>query len=873
MFTFNSRKSRTRVSSVIKSASDGFATNPAFEEDLAAASQQAKQIVENATQVTQQRSDIKHRPSIVGFYVLDDHVPHTDEYPGLAKGHIHLVPSDADGDGVEDRDEIGRQELKTYIRVMEGKVASGEYTKEHWPMAKFSDKPRVTRWMRKSGMTHIPIYLSKDIASRINQNRASFTLYTNYKEMRSALTKAAEAGYVFPSATSDINNPNMRILTRQNGLQEAINGFYTNETPTLDSDLGAEYCAGCGNKRDKHRDGSANHEFIPGVIPGTGGSFIDGNTERSRLSPLRQFPEPTDISALSYRQKTGRDYSTDWQYDQDNSVGMVNISDQPQFHERYYNHKTLTLLGGEQTIGVEARPAHMNKKCGTCRGSAKINSAREGVAINDQAVPGFVTAKMVTDPVTGELTLEANHNSDEADWAIRGTQDNVCPDCDPRRFKPSELAEMGGGTLSAEQVFKMMEEKPGYLFTPAKPAGVNPENRMAYQTVQHIPGNPVTVHTVEPTNAVARQMPDQSCSNCHGSTAHQQDGKPCDCTVANPSNSIDLDNPVPIPGMPLSLTEDGNMRVPVPLMEKIINESHAKVHRQVFGEGSDPRTTEKFKITRIGRVTGIPDVENEKIITDDEYRKGSFLLRPFRDTAGKKRGITRLRGRLGVFSHFVNGDGSRALSEDEQQRTSSILTNGVFFSQSDKAQHAAKYKEIMSGPNAKELGPAQMLKYTTDWLRENITRMSPSAGADKPPITRGTIPLQENLRQVHAAELAQASNMERFAGIHEDVMPNVAHINRKINQLKSQGVLRSDDHELTNYLRNIYGATSDIVNDLYSSAGGGLLDEKSDRLNHSVAQLAGHIAQNYGKSSLNAVMPDVLNMTFPYLPQSSRLTR
>ena len=126
--------------------------------------------------------------------------------------------------------------------------------------------------------------------------------------MRSALTKAAEAGYVFPSATSGINNANMRILTRQNGLQEAMDGFYTNETPTLDSDLGAEYCAGCGNKRDKHRDGSANHEFIPGVIPGTGGRFIDGNTERSRLSPLRQFPEPTDISALSYRQKTGRDY-------------------------------------------------------------------------------------------------------------------------------------------------------------------------------------------------------------------------------------------------------------------------------------------------------------------------------------------------------------------------------------------------------------------------------------------------------------------------------------------------------------------------------------------------------------------------------------
>lgn len=870
MITFNSKKS-IRVTAAL---STGPAEFPVFQrpgeiEQTQGVTQQAKQLLTNVGEITRQKTEKQKKESPYGVFDLDAYQEHSSDRPGSVGGSVRVISSDMDGDRATDRDELGRPTARTLRDNLNSLVRSGEYTVMDHPMSALGGLPRVQNWLKAVGKSSLPVYIHKDHKAMIDAAHEPFVKYVQQENLNKNLAAAAASGRVFTSDTiKDVDDPSMRILSDPDGAGKAIRAFYTDQAQPLANPVtGVDYCSGCGSHRDNH-DKSTCRNFLPMVVPDGSGGYMDGNEYRSSQSPLRTLPEASNDS-LSFAQFGTSEHDAPELFhqratDQKNSEPRTVITDSTPWFQRIFNIKSRYTSGHLPGKTLSAMKSKL-RPCSSCNSTGKMNEARSGAFWAPEMLEGMHAYEPVTDPATGEKTLQKVSGHNTNDWAMRGTSPNICPTCDPRNVSDDDLDAFADhfptthGKLTADHVYNMLVENPGMVMAKGKPERPRTEG-FIHQRVDQQPANPIISVSSPSTGAgLAYGQPDSSCKTCSGDKNYRKDGKPCGCSVADPSH-FSLDNPVAPPGSPDYIADDGSLHLPPKIVSDIISEA--------YPDGT--RSSNIFKLT----------VQNsERTIPNDQLSSptAEFFSKEHKDSRDRKRGIARSKGRFGIWSSWVRSDGKAALDDEQQDRVIASMPSGVVMSPADKEEMKRRKVEIKSSPNAKERGASDQLSVAIDFLRRNIDRLPPTAGAN-PPIPSRAIRVPSSMVHVDPAMIAKGDidlDGPAFGGAHPFVAPHIARIEKQARSLKRRKLISDDDATFGDHLQKIYGLSSDAARRMqdYGALSVSTPEKNgvSDQLFAQVYDMTNHLVNHYGKDVARSIMSPVADMVGPYLPRGNKL--
>lgn len=873
MFIFNSKKNVKLA--VSNSSLPDIPERPGNTRQNTSVPEQAGQLLNNVAEITKQRkrNATKERPYAI--FVMDGYQHHDDNTPGFVNGSYQVVSSDVDGDGVEDRDELGRPIAKTLRDHLDRAVDRGEYIRDSLPYSLLSSVPRVQKWLSGIKASSLPVYIHKDHHRMVNQLSQKSTIqYIDEERLRKNLAASAAQGQVFTSdKIKDIDNISMRKLHDPDGGTKGLISFFTDQQlPIANQVIGLDHCV-CGSHRDNHGTGACR-TFLPMVVPDGNGGYMDGNEYRSRKSPLRVRP-PADNDNMSLRRVIGdRGPSTIPDYDQDNQQLRVLITDSVPHFQRIYNIPSKILnsimLPPEKTAWIKSKL----KLCTTCNGKAVLHEARSGTLTNDEMLGGMHTYQPVTNPITGKKTLQPVGSEIIKDWAMRGTEDDVCPDCDPDNFSREELEEYAEnypsttGKLTADEVRQELVNNPGRTLAPGK-GKITKTQGFLNQMVDQRPRNPV--YKVDAPSAgagIAYGAPDPNCTTCGGAHHHREGGKPCDCRIADPS-VFDIDNPVAPPGSPDFINKDGSLSIDPTVVMNIMNEaSKAKQQTLLPKERTD---------TSAVKLLSNPLMPGERIIPNAEASSpvASFFRKKHKDP--ERPYLNRGRGTFGMWSNWILGNGKPALDDTQQQNVISSMPSGPVITAADKENFKLIRAEIKSGANAKECGASQQLKAVVDFLRTNADSLAPAAGST-PPIPSGAARMPSFMMHVDPVMIADGDvdvDSPAFGGAHHHIAPHIARIEQQMRSLKRNKLLDKDDHQFDQHLQNIYGLASTAANnfDNWGTANTEQHKTVSEDLLSSVKDMTTHLLNRYGEDGsqrLQMIMPSVVSMVHPYLPDDSK---
>jgi len=825
------------------------------------ATSQAEQLLKNVGEITQQKREQKLKQAPYGVFDLNSYQPHTSASPGSFGGNIRVITSDMDGDGKLDIDEVGRPKAAAYRQSLDNLVESGKYTIMDHPMSELAGEPRVQKFLRANGMSSLPVYVSSEHKNMLDRMFQPFTRHVNEEELHKNLAAAAAAGHEFTSdSIRDVDDPAMRMLIEPNPLTTAVQSFYSEKPQTLNTTrTGVDYCV-CGQHRNNHSNTSCRN-FLPITVADSSGNYVNGNQYRASQSPLRAMPgmqEDTLQHALEgvYREDHP-DIFVSNEADPAKHVPMVFISDQTPFNQRINNKLTLTLNRKAQSTTLAAIGSDF-VKCTACDATGKIHQARVGVLDNPTMLDGMHGYEDDIDPETGELTLKQTSGKNANEWASRGTSPNICPVCDHRNVSESDVQEFiknyRKGNITPEEVVESLRQNPGKKLRVGKPKRTR-DVAFVRQMIDHQPGNPVYLAGAVPDDAgVAYGKPDPNCTTCGGSHEHRDDGKPCDCRIADPSH-LDVNNPVAIPGTQQEpIDEEGNLHVPLELLRGIYK-SQGKEAPDLFKEYR---------------------ANSEKILPNEQLSSGKpeFIVTENNNAADRKRGIQRFRGKFGTWSSWVLSNGKPALNDQQQNSVAASIPSGVVMSPDQREQFKKIRAQINSSPNAKECAHSEQLSAISTFLQNSLDNLAPTAGA-LPDIPSRAIRMPNRLKYVAQKFLSSPDvdiDSPAFIGYHEFVLPHIAGIEDKVNKLKKRNIINPSDEHFNKLLKNIYEGSSQSARDMHNfgsisvDSGG-----TSSVLFKNAVGLAQHVAKTYGEDTAKIVMRPIAEMVSPYIQSTNKM--
>jgi hypothetical protein len=859
---FNSR-------TLIRIASDqGESSLPEFVRPVQTAQQQgatsqAEQLLKNVGEITQQKREQKIKQAPFGVFDLNSYQPHTSTSPGSVGGKIRIITSDMDGDGELDIDEVGRPKAAAYRQSLDDLVNSGKYTVMDHPMSELAGEPRVQRFLKAAGMSSLPVYISAEHKKMVDKTFKPFLRYVHEEELHKNLAAASAAGHEFVSdSIRDIDDPAMRMLIESNPLTSSVQGFYSDKPQTLNTTkTGVDYCV-CGQHRNNHSNTSCRN-FLPITVADSSGNYVNGNQYRASQSPLRAMPsmqEDTLQHALEgVYHEDHPDMFVSNEADPAKHIPTVFISDQTPFNQRIINKLTLTLNRKSQSKTLKAIGSQL-VNCTACNASGKINQARSGVLDNPSMIVGMHGYEDDIDPDTGELTLKKVSGRNVNEWASRGTAPNVCPVCDHRNVSENDVQEYINnykGVITPGEVIETLKQNPGKKLRIGKPSRVR-DIGFVRQMVDHQPGNPVYLSSSTMDDAgIAYGKPDPKCNTCGGSNEHRDDGKPCDCRIADPSH-MDIDNPVAIPGAQQEpIDKDGNIHVPLELLRGIYK-----------SQGKE--APDLFKEQRVASEHILP---NENLVSS----RPDFFVTENNSATDRKVGIQRFKGKHGSWSSWVLSDGKPALNDQQQNSVAACIPSGIVISPDQREQFKKIRSQINSSPNAKECSHSEQLSAISSFLQNSLDSLAPTAGA-RPDIPSRAIRMPNRLKYVATKFLSSPDvdlDSPAFVGYHEYVLPHIAGIEDKVNKLKKRNIIRPEDEQFNGLLKSIYEASSKSAQGMqdFGSLSVDTADSPgtSSMLFKNAIKLAQHVSSNYGEDTAKLVMQPIAEMVAPYIKSSNKI--
>lgn len=840
---------------------------PAQINQEAATLAQAAGTVQQTVEVTKRRRKEKYEEAPYGIFQLTEHEPHTSASPGKINGAIHVVTSDVDGDGILDRDELGQPKASTLRKRLERGVESGEYSVMQYPYLSLSGLPRVQKFMRKHGLRTLPTYVHRSHQDAIGTSHDHTVTQIDRENLTNQLAAAAKAGKVFFPSRKDINDPLKRMMVEDDGFLTAIAAHFTDQKPsTNDIDARQHHCV-CGTHRDNH-DRATCSTFLPMMVRDESGNLVDGNTYRSERSPLR-VPVTADGSSATLARlgATGIDKP---EPDRANAEQRVLVTTQTPWRQRLMNvrvrsRRQKSLPDVSMTAARDPRLVD----CKTCSGTTGLYEAAEGMLWSKEMLSGMHTYVPVIDPVTGKKSLEKQTVPAHASWAVRGTPDNVCPDCDHRNITEEELEAIassvptGHAPMTADQVYTNLINNPGKVYK----LGVQsvPTTRGFVRQEQAVrSGNPIIRVDSPVSGGIAYGAPKSDCKVCDGNHDYRKDGMPCDCSIGDPSK-FSSDNPVLPPGSPDIITPTGDILINPMVLREIIKEHHEKTQKSLFGDVlTDPVTIVDHDMA-----------QGERFIPNDQItgkEKNQFATTAERD---KKYNDVRRKGNFGTGTSIIGSDGKPLLSDDQQKSAESLMSPGIVITEADSKMLREERKRIMSSPNAAERGVSDQARFVINFLSNNIDRL-PSAAGTPPPTPVGAKAIPQNMDYVDPTLIAGGDIDVRspmYSAMNKSIMPHVARIQSKVAGLKKQGLL---DPEIDADLQGIFNIASQAA-DQWENLGAVSVGTPgspgyADQLISGIQQLSqNHInRRGAGKASqLNTILPEIKEMIHPYLPEES----
>ena len=785
------------------------------------------------TTVRKNRNQVQRMANIEAPFAtfhMDDFAPHGNNNPGFARGKFHTWTSDMDGDGSEDLDDLGKPIAKTLKTHLDN---SPEWKKVEIPMSSLSAHPRVQKFLKRAGRNTMQGYIHTNDMDAITANFLPFKQIVEHKDLLKHLTAARDAGHGIYSDTRDMNSLPFRMLNG-NG-EDALNAFWYDKTPPLSAEKATNFCD-CANHRDNH-DGSS-HDFLPRIVMHNGEAH-DGAAWRSARSPLRTMFLPKsskDDSARFTKYTVGTSEEARNPGNPDDILLMA-IAPQPTFIRKVFNTTTRALPSrnsGKARMQKDTLPkiSESWQNCKTCGGTQTIDSKypqREGVAWLPDMMNG-TSYEPVVDAETGKPSLVKRSAKSLGRLLFSGTKDDVCPDC-----KDSE--------------------KPGKYLRPGKPERAK-EEFFVKSSIDDMAANPI-IRATRPTSDKTgwKAFGDPDCVECGGDyNNYKKDGKACTTCMLGDMSKIDLDNIVSPKGV--DYIQPDKIFMPPSVMHALRAEHFRNKSEEMFpGENLDinPDSISEYQRN-----------QGEKPLLSDTTDHLTYIYNNKRD---RERGIVRRKGRLGVWSHVIDHTGAPVLSDYDQKNIVGTYNSG-FGSFVIPKKHLKELnkikKDIMSGPNADDLGSSQQLGLLVHYFRNNMDEVVPKT-VSQPGLPEFSTRLPENLRDVSVDDMNNIDLEEPgYTGRHKSVMPHIAKIDAKMATLRKKKVI-GEDPALDGMLGNLYNLSDDAAKGLDNY--GAFSTESSRNLADTVKGISNHIADNHGVDALQTIMPYIHKLAAPYILQ------